>query len=513
MWPAREVAAGPWHEDSDAGSFKRRFRLSAGAVTKLAAVAVRRLPAAFLRGIVRADRGGPHRPAHRETRRGNGSAGRPQGSPPAAMPPGPGRQHRPSRRGRPARRHWPGLRSRRSCRTPRRTRKPGNCGLPQGGSAAGRGTAAGRSKARAWSRPCLSRSSRSSGSPAGIPTHPTSSHCGIWCSPADGRSAGFRLAGSTSTAAATGAGRTGLLRASGAHRRLGTRRCRSAASGDGCPASRHGALPGGSRSPARPRDRGACTQRCRVSGRAGYQPRTSRCHCRQHSHQPRAAGGHTPAALALYPQGIRRCPRHRRLPAGRLAQRGARDGGEMLRRFPARGHRRQHGRRARQQHRGADLRHFGFNGGAHAVDGACSSSLIAVARACTALTTGDLDFALAGGVDIGLDPLTSSGRQGGALATYEMRIYDATPTGFLLGEGGGIVALMRAGTPTPAECPSTPTSPAGASPPQATAAQARMLDGLLLALRRAYERAEADPARVQLFEGHAAAPQQVTSPN
>ena len=48
--------------------------------------------------------------------------------------------------------------------------------------------------------------------------------------------------------------------------------------------------------------------------------------------------------------------------------------------------------------------HFGFKGGAHAVDGACSSSLIAVASACTALATGDLDFALAGGVDVGLDP-------------------------------------------------------------------------------------------------------------
>ena len=47
MWPVREVAAGPWREDSDVGSVKRRFRFSAGAVSKLAALAVRRLPAAF----------------------------------------------------------------------------------------------------------------------------------------------------------------------------------------------------------------------------------------------------------------------------------------------------------------------------------------------------------------------------------------------------------------------------------------------------------------------------------
>ncbi len=149
--------------------------------------------------------------------------------------------------------------------------------------------------------------------------------------------------------------------------------------------------------------------------------------------------------------------------------------------------------------------HFGFKGGGHAVEGACSSSLIAVASACTALTTGDLDFALAGGVDIGLDAFDLIGfARAGALATYEMRIYDATPTGFLLGEGCGIVALMRArdahasGVPVYADITGWGISSAG------NRRSSSEPDGLLLALRRAYERAEADPARVQLFEGHAA---------
>jgi len=48
--------------------------------------------------------------------------------------------------------------------------------------------------------------------------------------------------------------------------------------------------------------------------------------------------------------------------------------------------------------------YFGFRGGGHTVDGACSSSLLAVASACRALTTGELDFVLAGGAEIGLDP-------------------------------------------------------------------------------------------------------------
>jgi len=89
--------------------------------------------------------------------------------------------------------------------------------------------------------------------------------------------------------------------------------------------------------------------------------------------------------------------------------------------------------------------HFGFRGGGHAVASADASSLLAVAAACTALTTGDLDFALVGGVDVGLDPIDLvASANAGALASDEMRIYDAVPTGFFFGEGCGLAALMRA---------------------------------------------------------------------
>jgi enediyne polyketide synthase len=44
-----------------------------------------------------------------------------------------------------------------------------------------------------------------------------------------------------------------------------------------------------------------------------------------------------------------------------------------------------------------------FHGGGYTVDGACSSSLLAVATAANALVNHDMDFALAGGVDISLD--------------------------------------------------------------------------------------------------------------
>ena len=48
--------------------------------------------------------------------------------------------------------------------------------------------------------------------------------------------------------------------------------------------------------------------------------------------------------------------------------------------------------------------HFNLRGGGYIVDGACASSLLAVSQACTALAGGDLDVAIAGGVDLSIDP-------------------------------------------------------------------------------------------------------------
>jgi enediyne polyketide synthase len=148
--------------------------------------------------------------------------------------------------------------------------------------------------------------------------------------------------------------------------------------------------------------------------------------------------------------------------------------------------------------------YFGFRGGGVAVDGACASSLLAVASACAALTSGDLDVALAGGVDLSLDPLELVGlAKAGVLATDHMRVYDENPTGFLPGEGCGVVVLMRtadaraADLPIHAEVAGWGSSAAG----QLSVVNADP-GSQLLALRRAYERAGVDPADVQLIEGH-----------
>ncbi|MEW2548179.1 type I polyketide synthase [Streptomyces sp. NPDC047002] len=88
--------------------------------------------------------------------------------------------------------------------------------------------------------------------------------------------------------------------------------------------------------------------------------------------------------------------------------------------------------------------YFDFNGGGFTVDGACSSSLLSVATACSGITDGRLDVALVGGVDLSIDPFEVIGfAKTGALAKSEMRVYDRGSNGFWPGEGCGIIVLMR----------------------------------------------------------------------
>jgi len=154
---------------------------------------------------------------------------------------------------------------------------------------------------------------------------------------------------------------------------------------------------------------------------------------------------------------------------------------------------------------------FGFRGGGSTVDGGGASSLVAVASACLALATEDLDFAVTGGVDLSLDPLELVGlAKSGVLATSDMRVYDENPTGFLPGEGCGIVLLMRSADARAAQLPVYAEilgwGTASAGQPRWPAADRRAqiaanADSQLLALRDAYRKAGVDPADVQFIEG------------
>ncbi|HEU5331969.1 MAG TPA: type I polyketide synthase [Actinocrinis sp.] len=148
--------------------------------------------------------------------------------------------------------------------------------------------------------------------------------------------------------------------------------------------------------------------------------------------------------------------------------------------------------------------HFDFKGGGYTVDGACSSSLLSVAAAGEALAAGRLDVAVAGGVDLSIDPFEVIGfAKTGALATGEMRVYDRGSNGFWPGEGCGMVVLMRdedavrAGMfryATIAGWGYSSDGRGGITRPEAS--------GHRLALARAYEAAGFGIETVAYFEGH-----------
>ncbi|MCX6130780.1 MAG: beta-ketoacyl synthase N-terminal-like domain-containing protein, partial [Proteobacteria bacterium] len=85
-----------------------------------------------------------------------------------------------------------------------------------------------------------------------------------------------------------------------------------------------------------------------------------------------------------------------------------------------------------------------LHGGGYTVDGACSSSLIAIITAARNLANHDLDVAFAGGIDISLDTFELIGfAKTGALTPDEMRVYDKRANGFIPGEGCGFVVMKR----------------------------------------------------------------------
>jgi enediyne polyketide synthase len=148
--------------------------------------------------------------------------------------------------------------------------------------------------------------------------------------------------------------------------------------------------------------------------------------------------------------------------------------------------------------------YFDLKGGGYTVDGACASSLLSIANACSALAAGDLDVAIAGGVDLSLDPFELVGfAKIGALAPEQMRVYDARSGGFWPGEGCGMVVLMRREDALAQQrriyallrgWGISSDGRGGITRPE--------VEGQLLALERAYRRAGFGMETVAYFEGH-----------
>ncbi|HEY3734440.1 MAG TPA: type I polyketide synthase [Streptosporangiaceae bacterium] len=148
--------------------------------------------------------------------------------------------------------------------------------------------------------------------------------------------------------------------------------------------------------------------------------------------------------------------------------------------------------------------YFDLGGGGYTVDGACSSSLLSVATACRTLLDKDIDVAIAGGVDLSIDPFEIVGfAKTGALARKEMRVYDRGSNGFWPGEGCGMVVLMREPDARAAQHRIYATVAGwGISSDGSGGITRPEVAGYQLALSRAYERAGFGIDTVPMFEGH-----------
>jgi acyl transferase domain-containing protein len=148
--------------------------------------------------------------------------------------------------------------------------------------------------------------------------------------------------------------------------------------------------------------------------------------------------------------------------------------------------------------------YFDCHGGGYTVDGACSSSLLAVCTGANLLGSGDLDMALVGGVDISLDTFELIGfAKTGALTPDEMRVYDRRGNGFLPGEGCGFAVLKRlADARAAGDTIYAILRGWGISSDGKGGLTAPSRDGQATAIRRAYAKAGYGPGKLDFVEGH-----------
>jgi enediyne polyketide synthase len=149
--------------------------------------------------------------------------------------------------------------------------------------------------------------------------------------------------------------------------------------------------------------------------------------------------------------------------------------------------------------------HLNLQGGGYIVDGACSSSLLAMASGMARLVSGDLDLAIIGGVDISLDPFELVGfAKTRALSPGDMHVYDVRGQGFIPGEGCGFVVLKRGddarrdGDTIYAVIDGWGISSDG----RGAGITAPSVRGQVLALQRAFARTPFGPQALDFIEGH-----------
>lgn len=145
-----------------------------------------------------------------------------------------------------------------------------------------------------------------------------------------------------------------------------------------------------------------------------------------------------------------------------------------------------------------------LGGGAFTVDGACSSSLLAVTVAGDMLMSGRADVMLVGGVDVSIDPFELVGfAKATALSPDDMRVYDQRGNGFIPGEGCGFVVLKRLeDAQRDHDRIYAVIEGWGISTDGKGALTSPTISGQALALRRAYQMAGSSVQDLRFIEGH-----------
>jgi acyl transferase domain-containing protein/phosphopantetheinyl transferase len=147
-----------------------------------------------------------------------------------------------------------------------------------------------------------------------------------------------------------------------------------------------------------------------------------------------------------------------------------------------------------------------LRGPSHTVDAACASSLVAVDQALDQLASGRCDVVVAGGVHHCHDlTLWSVFTQLGAISRrQEVRAFDRGADGLLIGEGTVMLVLKRlADAERDGDRVYAVIRGVGvASDGRATSLMSPSVEGQVLAVERAWQRAGLDPASIGLLEAH-----------
>ncbi|HZO70840.1 MAG TPA: type I polyketide synthase [Ktedonobacteraceae bacterium] len=149
---------------------------------------------------------------------------------------------------------------------------------------------------------------------------------------------------------------------------------------------------------------------------------------------------------------------------------------------------------------------LGLQGVSVALDAACSSSLVAVHLACQSLRTGSCTIALAGGVNVILNPDHTIGFSQGHMMAPDghCKAFDARADGYVRSEGAGVVVLkplaraLADGDPIHAVIRGSAANNDG----RCALFMAPSVSGQQAALRQAYQNAGLDPLHVDYVEAH-----------